>query len=159
ASTTGWQSLAGRVLPALSSGHPDRVGLLVGRVGRRLADVWRAADPRLAGRLIAPGALEAGEVSPHLLACDLMVQPSPAGVTCRRSTLMAGLAHGQPIVTATGHASETIWARTGCVALAPSNQPRDLVRETEALMADPARRARLASLARDTYQRDFAPKR
>ena len=45
---------------------------------------------------------------------------------------MAGLAHGVATVSNAGALTEPIWARTGCVALAPGPDPAAIVREAEA---------------------------
>ena len=39
------------------------------------------------------------EVSVHLSACDLMIQPYPDGISARRTSAMAALAHERPVVT------------------------------------------------------------
>ena len=45
------------------------------------------------------GFLEEEEVSTYLHACDIVVMPYRDGVSLRRGTLMAALAHGRPIIT------------------------------------------------------------
>ena len=45
-------------------------------------------------------------------ACDLLVQPYPDGISSRRTSAMAGLALGVPVVTTTGHLTEPLWAET-----------------------------------------------
>lgn len=54
---------------------------------------------RLASRVTQTGYLEPAEVSAHLLACDVGVQPYRDGVSLRRGSTMAMLAHGVPLVT------------------------------------------------------------
>src|SRR2546421_747505 len=75
--------------------------------------------PGLQGRVFAPGALPGDQVAVHLAATDLLVQPFPDGVTTRRTSLMAGLALGRPIVTTGGFNTEPLWKETGAVFLAP----------------------------------------
>ena len=146
------------VLPSLLA-SPDRLFLLIGRNGKSLTDRIVATHPELNGRLIATGGLPADDASRHLQACDLMIQPYPDGVTSRRGSTMASLAHGLPTVTNTGHLTEPIWPETGCVALAPTGRPGDLADTAEALLSDPDRRRRVASLGRDVYNRHFAIER
>jgi glycosyltransferase involved in cell wall biosynthesis len=50
-------------------------------------------------RVLWSGFLPEREVSAYLHAADLMVMPYKDGVSLRRGTLMAALAHGRPIIT------------------------------------------------------------
>ena len=58
----------------------DRVVLLVGRGGNALRDAIIADRPDFTDRVTATGGLEPAEVSAHLRACDLLVQPYEDGV-------------------------------------------------------------------------------
>jgi glycosyltransferase involved in cell wall biosynthesis len=129
---------------------------LIGPGGDRCAARLVAAHPELAGRLVATGALPAGEVSRHLQACDLLVQPYPDGATTRRGSLMASLAHGVATASTLGRLSEPVWAETGCLALAPADDPAALVRAAEAVLASPATRAQLGALGRRVYGERFS---
>jgi glycosyltransferase involved in cell wall biosynthesis len=148
-----------RTLPPLLLGHPERIGLLLGRNGGRLEAELRAKHPELAGRLIATGGLAPEAVSLHLQACDVLVMPYEDGVSTRRGTVMAGLAHGRPIATNLGPNSEPIWAESGCVAAAPGVDYAAVVRVAESLLADPGARDRLGAAARAVYDRHFALER
>ncbi len=48
-----------------------------------------------------------------------MIQPYPDGISSRRTSAMAGLALGLPIVSTSGHLTETIWAEHAAVVLTP----------------------------------------
>src|SRR5205823_10641272 len=137
------------VFPPLLVGRLERVGLLIGRNGGPFAAELRAAHPELIGRLVATGGLDPGPASIHLQACDVLVLPYVDGVSTRRTTVMAGLAHGRPIATTRGWNTDPTWAETGCVALAPNDDPQALIRAAEALLADPEARARLGATARE----------
>lgn len=143
------------ILPSLLENHPERVGLLLGRNGESFAAELQAAHPELSGRLIAPGALDPPQVSVHLQACDVLVQPYPEGINTRRSSVMAGLAHGKATITTQGVGTEPIWSQTGCVALAPADDLAAFVQTTESLLADPQARTRLGTTAREIYSQRF----
>ncbi|HEX8650903.1 MAG TPA: glycosyltransferase family 4 protein [Pyrinomonadaceae bacterium] len=142
-------------LPALLLEHPERVALLLGRGGEALRDELVCAYPELGGRLHATGALSADDVSRHLKACDLLIQPFIDGVSSRRTSLMAGLAHGLPIVTTTGSLTESLWSESRAVILAEAGDTDGMVSAAERILSDAAERERLAAAARRLYQERF----
>jgi glycosyltransferase involved in cell wall biosynthesis len=144
------------ILPPLLVDKPARMGLLIGRGGESLAAELCAIHPGLSDRLIAPGHLPAPAASLHLQACDLLVQPYPDGVSSRRSSVMAGLAHGVPTVTTRGFLSEQIWTQTNCVALAETGDLEQFLHAAEKLLADAASRTRLGESGRQIYADYFA---
>lgn len=144
-------------LPRVLLDQSDRVGLLIGQGGDRIADRLTNAFPALKGRVFASGPLAAAEVSTHLQASDLMIQLYPDGLTTRRTSLMAALAHGVPVVSNAGHLTEPFWAKSGAVAVAA-----DLGRvagEADRLLSDPGERGRVGASGRALYQARFALER
>ena len=104
----------------------------------------------LGGRVHWTGFLSPGRVSAHLAAADLMVMPYRDGVSLRRGTLMAVLAHGRPLLTtapvATApvpelHHGENVW-------LVPPDDSPALAEAITVLAADPGQRAQLGRGAR-----------
>jgi glycosyltransferase involved in cell wall biosynthesis len=142
-------------LPPLLAAAPDRTVVLVGRGGDGFRDAFLVRNPSLAGRVRATGSLPPRAASHHLSACDLLIQPYPTGVNARRSSLVAGLAHGTPIVTTTGPSTEPFWAESGAVALAPEDERCAPAAVVEALLGNAAERLRLAAAGRDLYDRRF----
>ncbi|MBY0461082.1 MAG: glycosyltransferase, partial [Gemmataceae bacterium] len=78
---------------------PDTRLILLGRGAGGFGDRFGAGAPGLAARVTAVGELPAPAVAAHLRACDLLVQPYPDGISCRRGSAMAGLANGVPLVS------------------------------------------------------------
>ncbi len=144
--------LAAALLTLMDRRPEVRVLLLGGR-----GDRWRgellAKHPAWADRVHAPGALPAHAVAEYLRACDLVVQPFPDGVSSRRTTVMAALANGVPVVTTLGHLSEPFWAEKQAVAAAAPEQLADVA---SLLSDDAAARAALGRRGRDLYERQFA---
>ncbi len=89
--------------------HPELGILCLGRHSDRFAQGLSKdlTDPHK--RVTGLGQLSERDISLHLQACDLMVQPFPDGASSRRTSLMACLAHGIPTVTNTGDLSELVW--------------------------------------------------
>lgn len=139
-------------LPRLLEGDGRRKAVLVGRGSERFAE-------GMGGRAIASGRLDEHSAAVRLSACDVLLQPFPDGATTRRTTLMAGLALGKPVVTNAGHLSESFWAESGAVALAPSPKSEEIVSTAEALLQAPERWAALGERARRLYEERFSMER
>lgn len=140
------------VLEAVSSAKM----LLIGKNGTRFRDAILTRHSQLAGRIEATGALGFDELSRHLSACDVMIQPYPDGVTTRRSSAMAALAHGRATITSSGALTESIWAETRAVALAPAGEVEQVASLGRSLGHDESSRRRLGRAACRLYQRHFA---
>jgi len=142
-------------IPALLERSPDASMVLLGDDGAALRRRLVVAAPTLAPRLWATGPLTARDVSLHLLACDLMLQPFEDGVTTRRTSVMAALAHGVPTVTTSGRLTEPLWRASGAVELAPAGDPAALATVAADLLAEPRRRERLGVAGRAVYDELF----
>lgn len=107
------------------------------------------------GRVTATGPLPAGAVAEYLRACDLVIQPYPDGASSRRTTLMAALANGVPVVTTLGALSEPVWSG-GAVAAVPAGDPDRLAGVALELLDRPGRLAELGAAGRRLYEEHFA---
>lgn len=114
-----------------------------------------ARNPQLLDRVYGVGELDASELSRHISACDVMLQPYPDGISTRRTSAMVALAHGVPLSSTTGPLTEPIWAQSGIAVLSPAGDLDRLAVETVALLGDPDRRASLARRAVATYDEQF----
>ena len=130
--------------------HPDRQILLVGDGSQEFA----SRLPTAGALVTATGRLEAADVSRHLSACDLMVQPFPDGASTRRGSIMAGLALGVPVASNWGLASEAIWREERALAMAPN--PESLPAVIDDLLARPGECTALGERGRLLYQRQFS---
>ncbi len=93
------------------------------------------------------GFVDVQQVSAYLTACDLIALPFKDGVSPRRGSFMAALAHGCPIITTQPAVN---WPEvTNAAVLIPPESPQALAAALIALSADPALRARLAASARE----------
>jgi glycosyltransferase involved in cell wall biosynthesis len=149
------RSLARLVTRLLSVTQTDCAVLLIGQGSEALLEELWGTHPRLANRVHATGTLAPEALSRHLAACDLLVQPYPDGVSARRTSAMAGLAHGLAVVTTKGRLTEGLWQESGAVALAPAGDDDALLDEVRRLLASPESRARLGEAARKLYRERF----
>jgi glycosyltransferase involved in cell wall biosynthesis len=145
-----------RLLPGLLVAETGRIGLLIGRNSESFASRLIGEHPQLAGRLVATGGLDSEEISRHLQACDLMVQPYPDGICGRRTSFMAALAHGVAAISTEGAFTAPLWRESGAVALAPETDPDRFVTLALELLGDSQARAKLGSAGRDLYRSRFA---
>lgn len=145
-----------QLLPAiLASSHEIQVHLL----GRGSAEFLQelAVLPGLdTSRIVASGPMTDTELSCHLQACDVMVQPYTDGASTRRTTLMAALAHGLPVVTTTGPLSESFWRDSDAVATVPVGDLPTMAQTLVDLAHQPERRQRLGAAAKAIYDERFS---
>ena len=135
--------------------------LLIGRGSAQFRAALLAASAIDPNEVIAVENLTPHEVAAHLAACDILLQTYYDGVSCRRTTVMAGLALGLPIVTNLGELSEPIWS-TGShgVRLVRSGDPDALVAATiEELQLPAEQRAARGAANAAWYQKEFAVER
>jgi len=144
------RELLGAALPAIVQRTHAQI-LLLGRNSDQFARDLEAGHPEVKDRVAGTGSLSNDALSHHIAACDVMVQPYPDGISARRTSAMAALAHGRPTVTTIGWLTESVWEDSGAVSLVPLDAPDAMARATAALLDDRAARESLAARARATY--------
>jgi glycosyltransferase involved in cell wall biosynthesis len=135
--------------------RPEVRVLLLGAGGDRWREELTRGRPTWADRVTAPGRLSGEAVVEYLRACDLVVQPYPDGASSRRTSLMAPLANGVPVLTTLGPCSEPVWS-AGSVAVAPAGRLADAALE---LLDHPARLVELGEAGRALYDHSFSLRR
>jgi glycosyltransferase involved in cell wall biosynthesis len=103
--------------------------------------------------------LKSIDVAAALRACDVVVQPYPDGVTTRRTSVMAALANGVPVVTTHGPLTESVWEISGGVSLVPVGRPSAIEAAAVALALDTDVRGALAIRGRHLYDEQFSIER
>lgn len=146
------------VPPLLQNGNNSSM-LFLGRGSELMREKLIRLHPGVADRVHATGDLDATDLSRHVSACDVMLQPYIDGVSSRRTSVMVALAHGVPIVTTAGELTEPLWAESAAVSLAPAGDVTAFVNETRALLTDETKRLRLSAAARTLYEERFAIER
>jgi glycosyltransferase involved in cell wall biosynthesis len=146
-------------VPALLQNGNEASVLLLGRGSELMRDELIRQHHEIADRVHATGELGAADLSLHLSACDVMLQPYIDGVSSRRTSVMAGLSHGLPIITTAGELTESLWAEREAVALVPVRDVATLIEVTERLLSDAPARSRMSCVARALYDERFDAKR
>ena len=144
------------VLTEILADQSTLAAICVGRGSEAFVRSLLDSAPALRGRLHCTGHVPAPDAAVVLSACDLLVQPYPDGVTTRRTSIMAGLVNGRPIVTTTGHLTEPVWADTGAVGLVAARDTGSLVTLARGLLSDEKKRAALAARGEQVYFERFA---
>jgi glycosyltransferase involved in cell wall biosynthesis len=150
----GIDALLGAALEELAAISDCRV-LLLGEGSEAAGPRLTAQHPRLAGRMFATGRLAERELSHHIAACDLMLQPYPDGVSSRRTSAMVALAHGRAMVTTQGRLTEPVWADAGAAILAPVGDAHALAASVAAILFDVREREAVGHRAAALYDARF----
>jgi glycosyltransferase involved in cell wall biosynthesis len=156
------------VLGAFGTGHPSRLLNYVAHAAESVASGGHETillnlgfnTPQVsvssAVRVVAPGHLEEEAISRHLAAVDLYLAPFTDGVSTRRTTLMAALQHGLPIVGTDGHNTDEMLRRsTSALRLTPVGDRDAFSHNVLELADDAAARAELGERARLLYEEEF----
>ena len=152
-------SLLDGCIPALMADVSRVSLLLLGADGPAYREALVARHPDWHDRIHAAGFLDDEALAAHLAACDLLIQPYPDGVTSRRTSVMACLSQGRPVVTTHGRLTEALWSASGAVALADVGDSAGLAEEAIRLLADDGARARLGARGRRLYDDTFSVNR
>lgn len=132
--------------------------LLIGKGSEAFRRRIVEGNPSRASHVHATGALPPEEVSRHISACNIMIQPYPDGVSTRRGSVMAALSHGKPVVTTVGPLTEPLWAEREAVALAPVEDMDAFVDRMRYLANHRDERELLATRAKELYEERFSLK-
>ncbi len=140
-------------VPELLTAEPRATVALLGDGGPGFRETLLRSHPSLAARIVAPGRQSRTALAEHVAACDVLVQPYPDGVSSRRTSAMAGLALGVPVVTNAGPMTEPVWAERRAVSMVEGAD--GWVPAVMRLLGDAAVRARQAEQARALYADRF----
>jgi glycosyltransferase involved in cell wall biosynthesis len=153
----------GRGNPSRALDHAEHaIDALAGAHGaERLAVLNIGADaPKLAVRdgvdVRTPGALPAEEVSRWLLASDIVLLPFTDGLSTRRTTLMAALAHGRAVLGLSGRNTDLVLREArDAIALTPAGDLDAFSRAAVELTTDPGRLDALGAAGQRLYEARF----
>lgn len=157
-------------LVAFGTGHPSQLSTWVAAAARTAAaDASSivvlnlgAGAPALgdvpnAVRVLSPGLLPAHELAEWLAAGDIFLAPFSDGASTRRTTLMAALQHGLPVVATRGANTDAVLVEsTGALRLVDADGPDEMAGTAAHLAADPQARRALGEAGRRLYEERFS---
>jgi glycosyltransferase involved in cell wall biosynthesis len=158
------------IVAAFGTGHPSRSMVhlaaalnALARHGHRpvLLNLGSGAPrpPDLAAdvRIISPGALPGADISRMLSRAQLGLTPFVDGVSSRRTTVAAMMAHGIPLLGTSGvNTDEPFVNGTGCLELVPVDDIDGYAAAAVRLAADPRRRLAVGAAGLALYERSLA---
>jgi glycosyltransferase involved in cell wall biosynthesis len=130
--------------------------LLVGRGSTEFAERLVRENREFGQRVHATGSLNPGAVAEHLLAADVLYQPYLDGISSRRTSAMAGLALGVPIVTFRGEATEPIWIEERIVRLVNAGDSDAACAALIECAENNIERGEMSERARKIYEKHFS---
>jgi glycosyltransferase involved in cell wall biosynthesis len=105
---------------------------------------------------VLAGELTAAELSRRLWASDLVLLPFTDGLTTRRSTLMAALAHARPVLALAGPRTDSVLRRApDALCLTPVGDREAFGRAAVRLADNPDERAAIGRAGETLYRRQF----
>jgi glycosyltransferase involved in cell wall biosynthesis len=157
--TKGIDALIEGVALAVEQGINARLVMVGGRTGD--SDPANVAYAKEIDALIAQknlqvyftGFADGAEVSRHLYACDLVALPYRDGVSFRRGSFMAAIAHGCAIITTFPTVELPELGDGKNVRLIPPDSPSAVARAIRELVGDPVLRERLQVGAKQLAER------
>jgi glycosyltransferase involved in cell wall biosynthesis len=111
--------------------------------------------PQYAPALWATGALSDADLPAYVSACDVLIEPYADGISSRRTSAMAALSLGVPLVTTRGRLSEPLWGESGSVRLTEPGDHRAMAEQVMDLVRHPQERRELGEAGRALYRRMF----
>jgi glycosyltransferase involved in cell wall biosynthesis len=147
--------------PGRLEAHVERSADAVARTGRDVVVLNLGAGPaydetRETVRTHAPGFLEDEEVARVLSTVDVFLAPYADGVSTRRTTVMAALQHGLPVVGTDGPLTDSVLRDAGhALRLVPVDRPGDFADTVASLAASDETRRELGQRGRELYESQF----
>lgn len=130
--------------------------LLLGRNSDTFVQKLLTQFPQHKDRVSSTGFQPSDLAAESIAACDLMLQPFPDGVSTRRTSIMACMALGVPIVSTIGHLTEPWWTANNALPLSSVGNAREMVDNAMVLLGDDRRRCELAARVRNLYRDQFS---
>ncbi len=105
--------------------------------------------------LCSTGFLHEYELAKRIAASDFFLAPLVDGVSTRRTSVMAALQHGVPVIGTVGHLTDDVLLGAPGIVLVELGCADGFAHTVARLARDPTRRAKMGAEARGLYEREF----
>ncbi len=144
------------IIERLLRARKDRRMILLGRGAEKFA---MTLPPEIRASTIVPEVSTPNEIVAQLAACDVVLQPYPDGISSRRTSAMASIALGKPVVSHAGAQTEDIWQSARAAVLARDEGTGAYVDAVETVLNDPELGRAIGDKARSVYRIQFSIER
>ena len=127
--------------------------LLMGGGSETFHETLRPKRPDLAQRCVSTGFLSDEDVSLHLQACDLALQPCSDGLNARHTSVMAGLENAVPVATFKNWRTEPFWKAGDGLIPTQEGDTAGLCGQIIDLLGTPDRLSQIGKSGQQFYQR------
>jgi hypothetical protein len=128
----------------------------IGRGSETYAKSMLSKFPQLHGKVSAFESEFASEISHHIRACDIMLQPFGDGANTRRTSLMACLQNHRATISTFGHHSESFWKQHHVVRLSGIHDFDSMTSHVCELLADSRERHALGERGFEYYRNNMS---
>jgi glycosyltransferase involved in cell wall biosynthesis len=138
------------------SAHQRRVRLRwVGRSRREILDVWVGQCGLAPELLDVCDGQPAEAISQLLRSSDVFLAPLVDGVSTRRTTVIAALNHGLPVVGTDGPCTDSLFRGDPSLLLSDCGDARTFMQHVESVLSDESQRRQMRQSAQDFFARFF----
>lgn len=130
--------------------------LFIGECGARYRSALLQIAPQFESRVMDAGVRSSKEIGTLISACDFMFQPYPDGITTRRSSAMAALANGKPVLSNDGPETENLWRTCGGIHLLDMLNPAVIAEQLNKFAENPDKIRSSCQLAAAFYKTNFS---
>ena len=132
--------------------------LIIGQGENEISDYLEELPYYLKERIFCTGYCSSEDVSQYLSITDIFLLPLIDGVSSRRTSLMAALKHGLPVVTTKGFLTDDIFLQENFTLLSPSTDKALFAANVVRVAEDEKLRDATGKKGREAYEKYFSEK-
>src|SRR3990167_4728947 len=145
-------------LDALVKKGYDAGLIVIGQDEKEISAYIKELPDYLKGRIFCTGYCSSEDVSQYLSITDIFLLPLIDGVSSRRTSLMAALKHGLPVVTTKGFLTDDIFLQEDFTLLSPPTDKSLFVANVVRMAEDEKLKDAIGKKGREAYEKYFSEK-
>ena len=132
--------------------------LIIGQGENEISDYLEELPYYLKERIFCTGYCSSEDVSQYLSITDIFLLPLIDGVSSRRTSLMAALKHGLPVITTKGFLTDDIFLQEDFTLLSPPTDKSLFVANVVRMAEDEKLKDAIGKKGREAYEKYFSEK-